>query len=127
MTGISLMVHSLFLPVRRYATAGTSYGPTSVCVCVYVCLSRVGVLLKRMDESGWFLAWELPLTYPTVCRKEIQVSSKIRALPSRTLHQSADLENLAAAYRSSKRVTNLTRERWTLTSVINWTVVGQLS
>jgi len=51
------------LPTRSYASAGTtSSGPVSVCLC----LSQVGVLSKRMNESGWFLARELPLTYPTL-------------------------------------------------------------
>ena len=50
---------------------GTSHGPVSVCVC----LSQVGVLLKRMNETGWFLAWELHSTYPTLCCKEIHVPS----------------------------------------------------
>ena len=50
-----------FLPARRYASAGTSYGPVSVCLC----LSQVGVLSKRLNESGWFLARELPYTHPT--------------------------------------------------------------
>jgi len=36
--------------------------PVSVCLC----LSQVGVLSKRMDESSWFLAWELPLTCSTL-------------------------------------------------------------
>ena len=32
---------------------GTSHGAVSVCVCVR--LSQVGVLLKRLNESSWFL------------------------------------------------------------------------
>ena len=37
---------------------------------------------------------------PTVdCYKEIQVLTKIRVLPSETLSQSPDLENVASAYR----------------------------
>jgi len=28
-----------FLPARRYANAGTSYDPVSICVCLFVCLS----------------------------------------------------------------------------------------
>ena len=59
---------------------GTSHGPVSVCVCVR--LSQVGVLLKRLNESGWFLAKELHSTYPTLCCKEIHVPLKIRVLPS---------------------------------------------
>jgi len=37
---------------------GTSHGPVSVCPCL--CLSQVGVLSKRLNESSWFLACELP-------------------------------------------------------------------
>jgi len=59
---------------------GTSHGLVSVCVCVR--LSQVGVLLKRLNESGWFLAKELHSTYPTLCYKEIHVPLKIRVLPS---------------------------------------------
>jgi len=64
----------------------------------------------------------------TLCCKEIQASSKISVLPSGTLLQTLDLENLATACRSSKRVTSLARERGGgAHSVINWVVVGQLS
>jgi len=30
-------------------------------------LSQVPVLLKQLNELGWFLAWVLPSTYPTLC------------------------------------------------------------
>ena len=36
----------------------------SVCLSVSVCLSQVGVLSKRMNESSWFLTRELPSTLP---------------------------------------------------------------
>ena len=37
-----------FLPARRYASAGTSYGPVTVCSSVRLFyLSQVGVLWKR--------------------------------------------------------------------------------
>ena len=39
----------------------TSHGPVSVRP------SEVGVLLKRLTESSWFLAYELPSTRPTLC------------------------------------------------------------
>ena len=86
-----------------------SHRPVSVSVCVR--LSQVGVPSKRMNESGWVLAWELHSTYLTLCYKEIHVPSKIRVLPSGILLQTSDLENFATAYRSSKRVINLARER----------------
>jgi len=51
-----------FLPRDAlYPRRSTSHGP------VFVCLSQVGVLSKRMDESSWFLACELPSTRPTLC------------------------------------------------------------
>jgi len=62
----------------------------SVCLSVSDCLSQVGVLLKRLNESGWFLA----STYPTH--------------PPGTLLKILYLENFATAYRSSRRAINLT-------------------
>jgi len=66
-----------FLAVRCYAGAGTSYGPVSVCLSVRpsVRLSQVGS--RCMNGLIWFLP-----TSPTLCFKEIQVSTKIRVLPS---------------------------------------------
>jgi len=51
-------------------------------VSVSVCLSQVGFLSKRLNESDRFLAWELSSTYPTLCFKKIKVSTKIRVIPS---------------------------------------------
>jgi len=45
---LSLQPMRLFLPTRRYASAGTSYGP--VFVRLSVSLSQVGVLSKRLDR-----------------------------------------------------------------------------
>ena len=44
---------------------GASHGPVSVSARVR--LPQVGVLSKRMKESSWFLAHELPSTRPTLC------------------------------------------------------------
>jgi len=66
-----------------------------------LCLSQVGVLLKRLNECGWFLACELLSTYPTLCFKEIQVPSKIRVLPSGTLLQTLNLEKHCATQQCS--------------------------
>jgi len=62
----------VLLPARRYASANTGYGPICVCLCLYPCLSQVG-LRNRVFWRGSFF----PL-----CYKEIQVPSKIRALSS---------------------------------------------
>ena len=54
----SIRCHPTFCPIpgRGYASAGTSYGPVSVClsVCLSVYLSQVGVLSKRIDRSSCF-------------------------------------------------------------------------
>ena len=40
----------LFLPERRYASAGTSYGSVSVCLC----LSQVGVTIETDERIELF-------------------------------------------------------------------------
>jgi len=70
------------LPARRCASARASCGPVSVSVCV--CLSQVGVPTKGINGSIWSLTWRLLSTSPTLCFKEIQVSTKMRVLPSGT-------------------------------------------
>ena len=114
-TGIRVL-----LPARRYAIAGTSYNPVSACLC----LSQVGVLSKRLNESGWF--WHESFLRPMCC-KEIQVTLNVRVLPSGTLLQALGLENFATAYRSSKRAIGLSSRMVDAESVINWTIVGQLT
>jgi len=84
-------------------------------LCLSVCLSVTSrCSIETVKRIGLFLAWELPSIYPTLSCKEIQISSKIEVLLSGTLLQTLDLEIFATAYRSSKRVINLARERWTL-------------
>ena len=96
---------------------GISFTRATLCLrgylpCVCLCLSQVGILSKRLNESDWF--WH-GLFFPPIqhCCKEIQVPKKIKVLLSETLLQTLDLEkNFATAYRSLKRVINLARERW---------------
>ena len=40
------------------------------------CLQKVGVLSKRLNESGCFFAWEFFSTYPILYYKEIGVPAK---------------------------------------------------
>jgi len=98
-----------------------------VCLCLSV-TSR-GILSKRMNESSWFWALELPSTRPTLCSKKIRVSPKIRVLPSGTLSQTPDLENFASAYRSSKRVMcyQLSSTTWRHSERDKLDIIGQLS
>jgi len=67
--------------------------------------------IYNYNRSSWFLACTLLSTYPTLCYKEIQVSTKITVLPSGTMSQTPDLENFALAYRSLYRVTDLAQGR----------------
>ena len=53
----------------------------AMAVCLFVCLCLF-VTSRSSDRIGWFLAWKLPSTYPTLCYKEIGVPSKIKVLPS---------------------------------------------
>jgi len=72
-------IHNAFLPARRYASAGTSYGPVSDCLSarVCVCLSQVGVLSKRLNKSDFF-SWELLLIYTTLAMVlPLEVCSKL--------------------------------------------------
>ena len=47
-----------FLPVWRYASVCTSYGPVSVCLSVCVCLLQVGVLSKGMNGLIWLFGMQ---------------------------------------------------------------------
>ena len=97
-----LTVSSCFLLSLSVLAAGFFIRPIShfylhdamlaVAQCPSVSPPQVVVLLKRKNESGWFLAWELPSTNPTLLQGNSCISL-IRALPSGTLSQSPDLEN----------------------------------
>jgi len=83
-----------FFTARRYASA--VYAVVAFpSVRPSIRLSQAGIVQKRLDESSWVLAWKLNSTYPTLCYKEIWVSTKIRILLSGTLSQTQDLENFA--------------------------------
>jgi len=85
----------------------------TLCPCLSV-TSRCSIEMHGLI-FGRFLS-----TYPTLCSKEIQVSTGTYAAitrsdsddstSSRTLSQTPDLYNFASAYRSSKRVINLARQ-----------------
>ena len=77
-----------------------------------LCLSVTSLCsIKRMNGLIWFWGMEAFLVLSTPRFKEIQVSTEISVLPSGTFSQTPDLETVATAYRSSKRVINLARDR----------------
>ena len=105
------VLHSFYLHGAMLARILAMALCLSLSVCI--CLLQVGVLSRRMNESSWVLAWELFSTYPAcILRKFGYLQSKV--LSFRALSQTPDLENFATAYRSSKRVINFARQRWTL-------------
>jgi len=71
-------------------------------------ITRFVVLFSSRSHSGWI---NTPRRSSTATRKLDIFKNK--DTPSRTLLQTLDLENFARAYRPSKRVINLARERWT--------------
>jgi len=114
-----------FLRARRYASAGTSYGPVSVCMCP--CLSLV-CHKSVLYRNGWtnragFLAREL--RYVTVRYKKIWVSPK-RVLPSGTLSQNSGLRKFRHRISIVESCYRLRSVKVDVQSVIDWTVVGQV-
>jgi len=83
-----------FLLARRCTSAGISYGPVSVCVCLSVSVTsrcsietdgRIDIILARRLIS-------------TSVLKGNSVSTKIGLLPSGTFPRTLDIENLATLY-----------------------------
>jgi len=78
-----------------------------------------------MNEFGGFLVWELFLTYPTLCWKEILVFQKNKGTP--LWNFPLTLENFAADRLIAEVCYQLSSTNVDAESVINWAVVGQLS
>jgi len=75
-----------------HTSVGTSYGSVSVlCICHKSVFYRNRIIC--------FFAWGLLSTSPTLCFKEIQLSTKITVLPSGTFLLTPGLENFAMVYR----------------------------
>jgi len=50
----------------------------TLCLCLSLCLSQVGVLAKRPNESSWVLAWQSPSTYRFLaecCKRQLNQGS----------------------------------------------------
>jgi len=101
-----------FLPARRYASAGTSYGPVSVCLC----LSQVGVPSKQVNESTWF--WHGSFFPPIVhwVKTKFVYLQRQRYFPLEICPKLWTSKNFASAHGASKCVIDLAEERWTLTA-----------
>jgi len=58
------------LTAPRYASA--VYATALRLLCMFVRLSQVGVLSKRLNESSSFLVWGFSSTYPTLCYHAVE-------------------------------------------------------
>ena len=63
------------------------------------------------------------LHYTTLFNKKIRVATKITVLPSETLSQTPDLENLSRGISIVETCYQLSSKKMDTQSVINWTVV----
>jgi len=114
------MTKRFYIPARRHAGA-----LLDATLCDGLSVAN-GVLSKWMDGSNLFLAWILLSTYPTPFFWKNSRISKNKSTSFWNFVANSALK-FAAASRSSQRVVNLARQRWTL-SVIYWinrTVVSQ--
>ena len=113
-------IHCMPLVFTRatLASAGTSYSLVRVCLSICPCLSvRHKSVEKGMNGLMWFSAWRLLSTSLTLCFKEIQVSTKIRALPSgstETFFLNSGFGKFRHGISIFEHAINLAGERWTL-------------
>ena len=96
-------------------------------LCPRLCLSVTSRRSIETDgRNNLLLSIGLLSTNPKLCFKEILISTKIKALPSGTFFKLRAVKNFATAYRSSNVLSTCSR-KVDAQSVINWTVVCQLS
>ena len=84
---IFLVKFRTFLSARRYASAGSSYGPVSVClsVCPSVCLSVTSwCSVEVVGRIEMVFGVDAFFDQPYTVFYEIRVSTKIGVLPSGT-------------------------------------------
>ena len=98
-----------------------------LCLSVRVCLSQVGVLSKGMNGLICFLARGLLSTSPVLWFKEICVSTKIRVLTIRNFVPKSGLRKFCFSRSVVETCYRLSSTKVDAQSVINWTVVDQLS
>jgi len=100
---------------------GTSHGPVSVCLSVG--LPQVGVLLKWLGSSCfWHGCFFRPVLHCVI--RKFEYIYKHTVLPSRTLSLTPDFRHGISIV---KKWYQLSSRKADAQSVINWTVVGQLS
>jgi len=99
----------------------------AMALCLSVCLSQVGVLSKRLNESSWFFGMWASLHPSYTVLKGNSVISKTKrtslwnfVLNSRLITFCYDISIVETCYQLSSRKVDAQ-------SMINWTVVGQLS
>ena len=117
-----------FLPARRYVSAGTSYGPVSVCLSVYVRLSQ----LHKSKLTGKGKRIELIFGVRTFFRrfytplKGNYGISKNKGTSLRNCVPNSDFLQFRFGVSIVETCYRLSSTKMDAQSVINWTVVGQL-
>jgi len=97
---------------------GTSHGPVSAC------RSQVGVLLKRLNESSWFLACE---SYTVSNGNSVISKNKGTSLWNFVLNSGVRKFRHGISIVIVETCYQLSSRKVDAPSVINWAVVGQLS
>ena len=110
-----------FLPARRYASAGASHGPVSVCLCLSV-TSRYSI--KTVERIGLVLAWELLSTYPTLCYKKNLGTFKNKGTSLWKFAPNSELRIFRHSISIVEACYQLSSRKVDAQSVINWAVVG---
>jgi len=92
-----------------------------------VCPSQVGVLSKRLNESSWFLACELPSARSYTVLKGNSVISKNKGTSLWNFFLNSGLRKFRHGVSIVETCYQLSSRKVDAQSVINWAVVGQLS
>ena len=99
----------------------------ALCLCLSVSVCHKLCSIETAGRINLVLAWRLLLTSPTLCFKEIQVPTKIRVLPSGTFFSKLWTLKISPRHIDRRTCYQLSSRKVDAHSVINWTVVGQLS
>jgi len=93
---------------------------------VRLCLSQVGVLLKRLDESSWF--WHVSFLHPSyTVLKGNSFTSKNKGTSLWNFVLNSGLIKFCHGISIVETCYQLSLRKVDAQSVMNWAVVGQLS
>ena len=115
-----------FLPARHSASTGTGYGPVSLCLCLRLSVTSRSAI-ETNKQIGLVLAWELPSTYATLYYKEIRVPPKNKGSSLWNFAHNSGLRKFRHRRSIVETCYQLSSRKVDSQSMMNWTVIGQLS